>query len=144
MKQLIEFGEVRRGMIGVHIQDLSPDIAEAMKLTVKTGALVAAVGARPPAEAAGLKPGDVIVEIDGKAVHSSSDLRNAVGLVPQGTSLDLSYVRDGDTTRVEIEVASAAPAAVASTASFAETRLAGAFSEISRMIRAINRNVTAS
>ena len=107
MGQLIEFGEVRRGRLGVRIQDLSPEIAEALGLDVEQGAVITSVEEGAPAENAGLMAGDVVVAVDGEVVRNASDLRNKVGLARRGTKVRLSYIRDGKAKDVSVEVTSA-------------------------------------
>ncbi|WP_409433231.1 Do family serine endopeptidase [Litorimonas sp. RW-G-Af-16] len=104
MGQLEENGEVRRGRIGVSIQNITPELREAMGLTSLNGALVGDVVDGTPAEKAGLKRGDVVIEFNGEDVLDSSDLRNAVGLVQPGTRADITFMRDGKrrTTRIEV------------------------------------------
>jgi serine protease DegQ len=93
--QLLEYGEVRRGMLGVTISDLEPDLATGLGLDVQQGAVVGEVVKDSPAEHAGLEPGDVIVEFDGHPVTGSSDLRNKVGLVRAGSTVRVGFIRDG-------------------------------------------------
>lgn len=102
--QLKESGEVRRGRIGVGIQNITPDLRESLNLTTLNGALVNLVSEDTPAEKAGLKEGDVIVAFNGDEIRDSNDIRNAVGLVIPGTRADLTYIRDGKrrTTRIEV------------------------------------------
>jgi len=104
VKQLKENGEVRRGRIGVAIQNITPDLRASLNLTTLNGALVSSVAEDTPAEKAGLKEGDVIVSFNGDDIRDSSDIRNAVGLVVPGTRADLTYIRDGKrrTTRIEV------------------------------------------
>ncbi|MXZ80280.1 MAG: Do family serine endopeptidase [Gammaproteobacteria bacterium] len=95
MSQLVEHGDVKRGVLGVRIQDLTPSIAEALNLNRRTGAAIVEIVEGTVADEAGLKEGDVIISLGGNPVHSSSDLRNAVGLIRPGTSVVLEYYRDG-------------------------------------------------
>ncbi|MFZ1415509.1 MAG: Do family serine endopeptidase [Defluviicoccus sp.] len=95
MAQLLRFGEVRRGLIGVSVQDVTPEIAEAMGIKNGAGALVTQVQAGSPAADAGMRSGDLIVEIDGHAIENASDLRNQVGLVPVGQDVKMVLLRDG-------------------------------------------------
>lgn len=90
MEQLIEHGEVRRGRLGVSIQDMTPDLASALGLEDIAGALVASVDPGSPAAEAGLQAGDVIVAIDGRRVSGSTDLRNRIGLTPVGEKVELT------------------------------------------------------
>jgi serine protease Do/serine protease DegQ len=93
--QLVEYGEVRRGRLGVLIQDLTPDIAEAMRVEAEGGAVVSRVVPDSAAEQAGLRAGDVILSLDGKAVSSSAELRNRIGLMSPGRKVELGIVRKG-------------------------------------------------
>ena len=104
MGQLLRHGEVRRGRLGVTIQDLSPSLAKALKAGVAGGAVVTSVEAGTGAEKAGLKPGDVIVAVDDRALRNASDLRNRIGLAPVGTKVTLSIVRDGKKKRVIVRI----------------------------------------
>lgn len=104
MEQLLTHGEIQRGRIGVQIMDLNPDLAEALGTTHQKGALVTQVIAGTPAEAAGLQPGDVVVEMNGEAVAGSSDLRNMVGMLRVGDSVGLTIVREGETITIDLAV----------------------------------------
>jgi Do/DeqQ family serine protease len=112
--QLLEHGNVQRGRIGVGIQDVTPGLAEALDLAVDRGALVTQIEPGSPAERAGLAAGDVIVAIGGETVDSSADLRNEIGLVRAGGSVELTALRGGERRTVRAEVAADnAPAAAA-------------------------------
>jgi len=104
MEQLVAHGEVKRGRIGVNVQDLTPDIAEAMHLDITDGAVVSKVDPKSPAKRAGVQPGDVIVAVDGNPVHGSSDLRNRVGLMAVGQSVSLTILRNGAQQTVEVRI----------------------------------------
>jgi Do/DeqQ family serine protease len=95
MDQIIEYGEVRRGRIGIAVQDLTPEIAAALRIGAGEGAVVAQVEPGSSAERAGLKRGDVVVAIDGVPIHSSTQVRNHVGLKRVGQSVALTVERDG-------------------------------------------------
>lgn len=95
MHQLIEHGEVRRGQLGVMVQDLTPDLARYLKLDVQHGAIVAQVTPGSAAEQAGLRSEDVIVAVNGKPVHSARELRNDIGLMAIGDTVKLKVLRDG-------------------------------------------------
>jgi serine protease DegQ len=109
--QLLEHGDVQRGRIGIAIQDVTPALSEALELDVDRGALVTQTEPGSPAEQAGIQAGDVIVAIDGKAIDSSADLRNEVGLVRAGEAVDATLMRDGDRRTVRATVAAEATAA---------------------------------
>ncbi|MAB10850.1 DegQ family serine endoprotease [Hyphomonas sp.] len=104
MDQLIEHGEVRRGRIGVSIQTLTPDLAEALDLEATEGAVVSEVVEDSPSDKAGIKPGDVIIALNGEAIRTSSDLRNAVGLTQPDSKIELTVLRDGRERRIGVTV----------------------------------------
>jgi len=104
MAQLIEHGEVRRGRLGITIQDLTPALAETMGLALNTGALVSQVAADSAAARAGIEVGDVIVEVNGNAILDADDLRNLIGLMPVGTALTIVLYRNGDQRSVSARV----------------------------------------
>ncbi|MDZ7811433.1 MAG: Do family serine endopeptidase [Arhodomonas sp.] len=95
MEQLIEYGEVRRGMLGVRVQDVTPEIARAMEMEGTQGALIAQVNPGSAAAKAGLKPGDVVTAVNGKAISSASELAKVIGLTELGTEVKLTVIRDG-------------------------------------------------
>ena len=95
MQQLIEHGEVRRGLLGVTVQDLSPELADAFGIEQEKGVVITQVMEDSSAADAGIQPGDVVLAVDGRPVKRSADLRNRVGLSPVGEKVELSIVRDG-------------------------------------------------
>jgi Do/DeqQ family serine protease len=109
MEQLIRYGEVRHGRIGVAIQDLTPDLARALGTTHTEGALVARVESGSAAQRAGLRSSDLIVAVDGAPIHNASELRNRVGLAQIGDNLELTVEHGGSerTVVVRIEQATA-------------------------------------
>ncbi|MGE0210574.1 MAG: DegQ family serine endoprotease [Parvibaculaceae bacterium] len=104
VEQLVQFGETRRGWLGVRIQDVTDDIAQSLSLPDSKGALVADVTATGPAEKAGIKPGDVIVEFDGKPVSEVRDLPRAVAETPVGKKVKVQVIRKGKPEFVEVEL----------------------------------------
>jgi serine protease DegQ len=88
-------GEVRRGILGVQISNVTPDVAETLNLNITSGALVTNVLPFSAAETAGVEVYDVIVEVDGNAVAGSRELRNHIGLVGQNEAVELTLFRDG-------------------------------------------------
>ncbi len=94
VKQLLEYGETRRGWIGVQIQDVTQEIAESLGMKTPTGALVQGVDPKGPSFTAGLKSGDVIVRFDGKDVRNSRELPRIVSETPIGKSVDVAVLRD--------------------------------------------------
>lgn len=96
MDQLIRYGEVRRGQLGVMVQELTSDLAQAMGLrTQQAGAVIAKVEPGSAAERAELKVGDVITEVDKMPVRGSADLRNKIGLHRVGEVAELTVLRGG-------------------------------------------------
>lgn len=107
MQQLIEHGEVRRGMLGVVVQDLTPALADALGTDARAGAVVTEVVADSPAAKAGLQVGDVVVAVDGQQVTSSGDLRNRIGLMAIGQQPKLTVRRDGRNVTITPTIAAA-------------------------------------
>ncbi len=93
--QLIENGFVKRGQLGIEIQDLRPELVEALELRDGQGALISSVVPKSPAELAGIKKGDVIIKINGSAVTSSSNLKSMIGNLRMGSNVNIEYMRDG-------------------------------------------------
>ena len=104
MDQLIEYGEVRRGLLGVNIVTLTPDVATSLGITGTTGALVSQVVEGSAAEKAGLQAGDVITSVNDKSVGTGAELRNAIGLARIGDRVELGVIRDGKPRRVTAEI----------------------------------------
>jgi serine protease Do len=104
MSDLIDKGRVTRGWLGVGIQSVTPDIAEAMDLGNRAGILVTAVVADGPAEAAGVLQGDVIAEFNGRQVDDSDELRFAVAETEPGTRSELVVIRDGREKTIRMEL----------------------------------------
>ena len=113
--QLLEYGEVRRGRLGIQIQDVTPDLAEALDLDVDHGAVITQVEPNSAAEAAGLRAGDVITEFNGADVEDSRDLANKVGLVRVGSEVEIAFLRDGQRREVTATIGSTPGGASAST-----------------------------
>lgn len=95
MDQLIKDGKVRRGMLGINIQNITDDTAEAMGITEKSGVLVSNVRPGSAAEKAGIKRGDIVTAINGEKIDDSNVLRNKVAGTLPGTEIRLTVVRDG-------------------------------------------------
>ena len=97
MRQILDFGEVRRGLLGVSIQTIDTEVARALESSVESGALVAFVEPGSAAEEAGLQVDDIIVEVDDKKISGAAALRNTIGLMGSGEEVDIKYIRDGAT-----------------------------------------------
>src|SRR4051794_8934271 len=93
--QLREYGETRRGWLGVRIQQITDDIAESLNLKPVRGALVAGIDDKGPAKPAGIEPGDVIVKFDGKDIKEMKDLPRIVADTPVGKEVPVTIVRKG-------------------------------------------------
>src|ERR1700751_6036960 len=93
--QLRQFGETRRGWLGVRIQQVTDDIAESLNLTPPRGALVAGVDDKSPAKPAGIEPGDVVVSFDGHDIKEMHDLPRVVADTPVGKVVDVVVIRKG-------------------------------------------------
>lgn len=93
--QLKDKGRVSRGWIGVSIRSVTPDLAEKLRLNETKGALVAEIVPRGPAEAAGVRKGDVIIAFDGKEINEAGTLPRLVGETPIGKKVEVKVVREG-------------------------------------------------
>jgi len=102
---LVEHGSVKRGQLGVNIQDLTPELAQAFGLKQAQGAVITAVQAKSPAAKAGLEPGDIVISINDKPVKSSQEIRNTIGLLPLGEEVKLEILRGGEAQTVKAEIA---------------------------------------
>ena len=102
--QLRDGGEVSRAWLGVVIQDVTRDLAESFGMDRPEGALVAQVLPDSPAAAAGLEPGDVIIEFDDRAVPTSGALPPIVGRAPVGSTVDVVVMRDGERERIAVRL----------------------------------------
>ncbi len=100
MRQILDFGEVRRGLLGVTIQTIDKESARALGTEVESGALVSRVTPGSAAEKAGLLVDDIIVRINDNKIDSSRELMNAIGLKGSGEAVEIEFVRDGRTRNV--------------------------------------------
>jgi serine protease DegQ len=104
MDQIIATGTVTRGWIGVEVQDITAELAESFKLSNTKGVLIAGVVRDGPADRAGIKPGDILVEVNGKAVADSSAMLNLIASAEPGKVATLRLVRNGTGTTVKLTV----------------------------------------
>ena len=100
--QLVEFGQTRRGWLGVFIQEVTPDIAESLGLKEAGGALVSSTNENSPAAKGGVQPGDVILKFDGKVIDKMRDLPRIVAETDIGAKVDVELFRQGKTKTVQI------------------------------------------
>jgi serine protease Do len=104
-QQLVQTGHVTRGRIGVSIQDVNAQLAQSFKLDRPRGALVSAVEPGGPAAAAGLKPGDIILSVNGKPINASSELPSIIANTKPGTDATLEVWRNGRAETLKVRVA---------------------------------------
>lgn len=112
--QLMQYGKVTRGRLGVTIQEVNQALADSFGLKTPHGALVSAVEKGSPAERAGLEPGDVIVALNGRAINHSSDLPARVADLKPGTPAQVDIIRKGEKKSVTVKVGEMKPDQVAS------------------------------
>lgn len=107
ISQILEHGEVKRGQLGVFIQDLSPELAEAFDIDKnQQGVLIAKVQPDSAAADAGIKEGDIVTAIDGKKINSSAKLRHTIGMHRIGDEVKITLLRDGDKKTVKVKIGS--------------------------------------
>ena len=104
MGQILDFGEIRRGLLGVNIQSIDREAAETLDIDVEGGALITRVFPESAAEKAGLEVGDIIVGVNDKKVTSAAELRNTIGLLRSGDKIDISYLRDNKSRSTSAEL----------------------------------------
>jgi Do/DeqQ family serine protease len=104
MEQLVKYGEVKRGRIGIGIQELTPEIAQEMGIKRTEGAIIAKVEPKSSAERAGLRPGDLVLTVDGLPVKSATQLRNRIGLTRVGETVELQVERKGEPKLVRAQI----------------------------------------
>ena len=100
MRQILDFGEVRRGLLGVSIQTIDSESAKALGAEVESGALVSAVEPGSAAEDAGIQVDDIIVRVNDDRIDNSRELANAIGLKGSGEEVEIEFVRDGRERKV--------------------------------------------
>jgi serine protease DegQ len=104
MEQIIQTGGVTRGWIGVEVQDLTPELAESFKRPSTNGALIAGVLKGGPADRAGVKPGDILIAVDGKPVVDSSTMLNLIAALSPGQTATILVMRNQAEKTVKINV----------------------------------------
>jgi Do/DeqQ family serine protease len=104
MSQILDYGEIRRGLLGVNIQTIDAEAAKALGNTIESGALITGIQAGSAAEHAGLQVGDIIVEVNDKKVDGVAELRNRIGLLRSGEEVRIKYLRENKilTARAEL------------------------------------------
>ncbi|EJN03376.1 periplasmic serine protease, Do/DeqQ family [Herbaspirillum sp. YR522] len=109
MESIISHGQVVRGWIGVEPQDITPELAESFGLGKKTGAIIAGVLKGGPADRAGMKPGDILVSIDGKPVVDTTEMLNVIAQLTPGQAIDMTVLRRAQETKLSITVGKRPP-----------------------------------
>jgi len=104
MDQIVATGAVTRGYIGVEPQDLTPELAEAFKLPRKNGAIVAGVMRAGPADRAGVKVGDILIDVDEKPIPDTATMLNVIAQLAPGSTASFRFLRDGDTIELPIRI----------------------------------------
>ncbi len=104
MEQIIQTGNVTRGYIGVEVQDLTKELAESFKLTSTEGALIAGVLKEGPADNAGIKPGDILISVEGKPVASSSGMLNLIAVLSPGQTATFMVLRNQEEKSFKIRI----------------------------------------
>ena len=104
MEQIVASGSVTRGYIGVEPQDITPELAEAFKLPRRDGAIIAGVMRAGPADRAGVKVGDILVDVEGKQVSNTTEMLNVIAQLPPGSTARFRFLRDGAPVELAIVI----------------------------------------
>ncbi len=104
MDQIVATGSVTRGYIGVEPQDVTPELAEAFRLPRKDGAIIAGVMRNGPADRAGVKVGDILVQVDGEPVANTATMLNVIARLEPGSTARFRFVRDGKSVELPIRI----------------------------------------
>ena len=104
MEQIVRNGAVVRGYIGVEPQDVTAELAQAFKLPRKDGAIIAGVMKGGPADKAGVRTGDILIEVEGLSVTNTATMLNVIAQLQPGTTGRFTFVRDGRDTVLPITI----------------------------------------
>jgi Do/DeqQ family serine protease len=105
MRQLILYGEVRRGRLGITMQDLTPDLARALGVVAREGVVITQVQAGSPAARAGLREGDVVVALDGHPMRNAVEMRAQLAVTPAGQTIELRVLRGSAQRTMRVRIA---------------------------------------
>jgi Do/DeqQ family serine protease len=104
VNQIIRFGKIQRGQLGIQIQDLTPALANAFNIKQQRGAVIAGVIPGSAAEQAGIQRGDVVIAVNGQPVDSATKLHNQIALMQVGDMVNLDILRDGDERTIKARI----------------------------------------
>jgi serine protease DegQ len=104
MEQIIENGMVTRGWVGIGVQDITPELAESLKLAKTSGALITEVVSGGPADKAGVKAGDVLISVAGKTVSDYASTLNAIAALKPNTAAELKVQRNSRDMGITVNV----------------------------------------
>ena len=104
LEQIVKSGAVTRGWIGVEVQEITPELVEAASLGTAKGTFVAGVLRGGPADEGGVKPGDVLVAVEGQAVTNPADVLNRIAVLAPGAQAKLTVLRKGETVEVSVKI----------------------------------------
>ncbi|HEY8027713.1 MAG TPA: Do family serine endopeptidase [Burkholderiaceae bacterium] len=104
LESIIGTGQVVRGYIGVEPQDITPDLAESFGLTTKTGTIIAGVVKGGPADKAGIKPGDILLAVEGKPVADTIEMLNLIAQLTPGSTAKMTVLRKSEQSKVDVVI----------------------------------------
>jgi serine protease DegQ len=104
MESIIRTGQVVRGWIGVEPQDITPELAESFNLKRNSGTIIAGVLRNGPADRAGMRPGDILVEVNGRPVRDTTEMLNLIAQLEPGTRAKMKVVRRNEESSLDILV----------------------------------------
>lgn len=104
MEQIVQKGSVTRGWIGVGVQDITPELAQSFNLPASRGVLITQVERGSPADKAGIKPGDVLLSVNGRPVADTTTMLNLVAALPPGQGATLKLTRNQAETELAVTI----------------------------------------
>jgi serine protease DegQ len=104
LEQIIQHGQVVRGWIGIESQDITPELADSFGLGRQSGAIIAGVVRGGPADKAGMRPGDILLDVDGKPVGNTSDMLNLIAQLPPGGKSKMTVMRKNRQSKMDVTV----------------------------------------